>query len=669
MADKNHIQNNQSQVKQPAAVPDVSAVATPELQREDDGSVPSPDAEPEADTPNLFPPSTYYFPPLTGSTFMGPEFELGDPNSEIDWFGMSRPYFNRAIPWRRFGDYEAIQERWLDTFRLAQRLGFGADRASWISNQLTPMAIDSALSGDFPTTFELMNREMNLSPTMVNAPAIHFKLEVGQPDDTFEREADAVADQVMRMPDPSIQRKCAECEEEEEKARMKPQITSVPASSHALNRKSSHWLQKQGDYANASIENSINNKRGSGQPIPGETRSFMETRIGVDFENVNIHTDGQSAQLNKSLGAKAFTIGSDIFFNKGQWNPESSEGKHLLAHELTHVVQQGYAHPKIQRATGDGHDLSSPRFAGDATLEEVYDGNQQLGRGESGDPVSKIQHALQDFGIFLRVYGVDGLFEEETERGVRRYQQQKGITTDPSGTVGPDTMATLDNDFPSVTDSATTLSQSPADEACIQEILCPWNRAIIDDFRSGARRVIFVDRLYWADEQYDGTSWGPNPMEGAGETSGNTIRIMINDDCETVTQALYHEYQHARSPMRLSSQPWAAEEANAYSLETSWSISRGLTPDPSLVTTDPNTGETTVDTSGVQSQVSTYPGMVSGVNEEVIAKVGSHKVRVRRGDGTVYIRDAQAGDSVPGPRRTDNPRLIAPHDWPTCPSP
>ena len=66
----------------------------------------------------------------------------------------------------------------------------------------------------------------------------------------------------------------------------------------------------------------------------------MENRFGADLSAVKIHTSGESTQMNESLNAQAFTVGSDIYFNEGKYRPHSTEGKQLLAHELTHVMQQ-----------------------------------------------------------------------------------------------------------------------------------------------------------------------------------------------------------------------------------------------------------------------------------------------------------------------------------------
>ncbi|EOR94494.1 hypothetical protein ADIARSV_2340 [Arcticibacter svalbardensis MN12-7] len=159
------------------------------------------------------------------------------------------------------------------------------------------------------------------------------KLTVGAPDDPLEREADAVSDQIMRMPENSfIQRKCAHCQEEEEKAQRKPLSSTITQ------------IQAQGaDTSKVSdgVSSEIASSRGGGSSMDSQTNSFMSSRFGTDLSHVNIHTDDRSSQLSQSLNAKAFTVGKDIYFNHGQYQPNSSEGKKLLAHELTHTIQQG----------------------------------------------------------------------------------------------------------------------------------------------------------------------------------------------------------------------------------------------------------------------------------------------------------------------------------------
>jgi hypothetical protein len=89
------------------------------------------------------------------------------------------------------------------------------------------------------------------------------------------------------------------------------------------------------------VEAAIEQSRGSGQQLPAKTRSKMEGFFGADFGNVSIHTGSEANHLSRSLGARSFTTGSDIYFSEGEYDPASEGGQKLIAHELTHVVQQG----------------------------------------------------------------------------------------------------------------------------------------------------------------------------------------------------------------------------------------------------------------------------------------------------------------------------------------
>jgi hypothetical protein len=161
---------------------------------------------------------------------------------------------------------------------------------------------------------------------------IRPKLKIGQPGDKYEQEADAVADKVMRMSsaetmqmqpfeeeEEPIQMKCEKCEEEE---MLQPES------------------ETGGGYASPEISHKIEMSEGNGAALPNETNRFMSNAFRSDFSGVQIHTDSNALQMNQKLGARAFTVGSDIYFNKREYNPESTDGKQLLAHELTHVVQQ-----------------------------------------------------------------------------------------------------------------------------------------------------------------------------------------------------------------------------------------------------------------------------------------------------------------------------------------
>jgi hypothetical protein len=171
------------------------------------------------------------------------------------------------------------------------------------------------------------------------------KLSINQPNDVYEQEADQMADKVMRMPagnlSPSffspavdtISRKCQHCEDEEK-----------------LHRKESTNGEVHGS---SELDNYVGSLGSSGQNLSSTYRQFFEPRFGQDFSNVRIHTDSVAAKSAQSINALAYTTGNNIVFNNGQYAPESDSGKRLIAHELTHVVQQrGSIQPKlIQRFT------------------------------------------------------------------------------------------------------------------------------------------------------------------------------------------------------------------------------------------------------------------------------------------------------------------------------
>ena len=94
---------------------------------------------------------------------------------------------------------------------------------------------------------------------------------------------------------------------------------------------------KEGFDVDSGIEDRIESRRGGGAPMDDNTRENMEGAFGADFSNVRIHTDSEAADLSNSVQARAFTTGSDIYFNEG----ESPQNQELLAHELTHTIQQG----------------------------------------------------------------------------------------------------------------------------------------------------------------------------------------------------------------------------------------------------------------------------------------------------------------------------------------
>lgn len=168
-------------------------------------------------------------------------------------------------------------------------------------------------------------------------------LSISRPDDAHEREAERVADVVMRSAEAgavsttasprTVHRACAECEEE------------MATREHAQRSPSAGGEGRKATPVAANIRD----MHGGGTPLPPATRAFFEPRFGADFSHVRVHTGGRADNTAKAISAKAFTVGPDIVFAGGQFAPESREGQHLLAHELTHVVQQGDGASRVSR--------------------------------------------------------------------------------------------------------------------------------------------------------------------------------------------------------------------------------------------------------------------------------------------------------------------------------
>jgi len=161
------------------------------------------------------------------------------------------------------------------------------------------------------------------------------KLTVSAPTDPAEREAERVADHVMRMPDAG-----ASSPRISEPARgASPQACAVCGGARS----------RAGDVSAAVARGTS----GGGSPLDRATRTTMEARFSRDFSDVRVHTDADAARSAKSINAHAYTVGSDIVFGADRYAPSTASGQHLLAHELTHVVQQGGASAAVQRAGGD----------------------------------------------------------------------------------------------------------------------------------------------------------------------------------------------------------------------------------------------------------------------------------------------------------------------------
>src|SRR5262245_2370505 len=202
--------------------------------------------------------------------------------------------------------------------------GEGGSRGlAWDFSKIPPFPPER-MSGEFQSPSQF------LAPRLPGPP-IQANLKVGAVDDPLEHEADRVAEQVMRMPvpevalssaPPQVSRKCAACEaEEEEKLQKKPTGMAAVAAGEVP----------------AIVYEVLSSP---GQPLDAATRAYFEPRFGHDFSGVWVHTGHHAEQSANAVKANAYTVGHDIVLGIGRFDFNATEGRRLLAHELTHVVQQ-----------------------------------------------------------------------------------------------------------------------------------------------------------------------------------------------------------------------------------------------------------------------------------------------------------------------------------------
>lgn len=189
------------------------------------------------------------------------------------------------------------------------------------------------------------------------------KLSVGSPGDKYERQADQVASKVVRgeqvqkkdevtirkqeeeEAQTKLQRQAEEEEEElqtklqkqEEEEEMQMKLQMQEEEEEPIQAK---LIQRKETSVSSSLESKVDAQKGGGVPLPDDLREELEHSMNASFKHVRIHYDHNADQLCQELNAQAFTVGNHIFFKTGKYQPSSHGGKELLAHELTHVMQQ-----------------------------------------------------------------------------------------------------------------------------------------------------------------------------------------------------------------------------------------------------------------------------------------------------------------------------------------
>lgn len=265
---------------------------------------------------------------------------------------------------------------------------------------------------------------------------VQAKLNIGKSNDKYEVEADKVADTVVSnkknsAPDPFfaaspvIQNKKTNSQEKEESVQTKvespqpkektitPKPLVQPKKEEEIQAREEEEIQTKeeekevqmspaaaGNPADSpNIESTLNSSKGGGSPLSGKVKTEMESGIGADFSNVRIHNDSTAVQMNQQLGAQAFATGNNIYFNEGKYNPNSQSGKHLLAHELTHTVQQGAAIRKKPEEVSSAPEMVQGSFL-DLVPDWIIDNARQI----------------PGYTLFTVIIGYDPLRDVDVER-------------------------------------------------------------------------------------------------------------------------------------------------------------------------------------------------------------------------------------------------------------
>lgn len=309
-------------------------------------------------------------------------------------------------------------------------------------------------------------------------PPVQTKLNMGKPGDKYEREADHTADAVLsKTENPNAIQKM---ESEEEKVQTKPlsagltpfvqkqEAEEEPIQTMEESREEEPLqlqeeeeplqMQEEEEEINgpiqaktagqqkrpSNLEHGLKKIRESGNPLPKQTKIEMETAFQADFSPVRIHTGAQADAMSRDLNAQAFTHGKDIYFKNGKFDNDSRKGKHLLAHELTHTLQQGAVKGKVSDSSAKGavktvqrkeisyRALTWKDFEGEAATDSGYDAKTTSGLN------------YRERGALSNKYAWDGAEEVVVT-----------LTYDPSKVSITDYMETMDSwKLPWLTDDA-----------------------------------------------------------------------------------------------------------------------------------------------------------------------------------------------------------------------
>ncbi len=248
----------------------------------------------------------------------------------------------------------------------------------------------------------------NTSKPFFTPSIIQTKLAIGQSGDKYEREADMMAEKVVQKMD-------------DEENEMGINRKAIFEGDNSISQK--YIQRKEVNEVDPNVESQLHRSKGSGRRLGDSSRQLMERSFGADFTGVKIHTDSRAIQMTRELGAKAFTNGSDIYFNSGYYNPTTREGGKLLAHELTHTIQQGGSTKTIQAD-----------FAVEPTTPNRRVPNLTAAQIQSAITFNQAKHTdTTEIALIRDILGISktpAVIDEDFVNAVVRYQSQYGLNPD-----------------------------------------------------------------------------------------------------------------------------------------------------------------------------------------------------------------------------------------------
>lgn len=321
--------------------------------------------------------------------------------------------------------------------------------------------------------------EMPWSQPVAIPGFVRAKLQVGDSNDPLEREADTIAERVMRVgplgpsnsvtgraQEPDARRKCSSCEHQDPEETVRRE----PAAG------------QRGGLASERFAGQVSDQmRHGSHSLPNHAQNFLESRLDAPLDGVRVHANTSAALLARQINAQAFTLDQDIFFAQGKFRPNTDSGMRLLAHEVTHTLQNRES-DVVQKARRSIDDFDPETCEYDVIdVARRWYTNEKIGEirhsspgespllrsGSRGAAVEVLQQALRMWSCEAGLdefagLATDGVFGLQTYAAVREFQFAH--TLQPDGVVGPHTVALLDfeTNSPVKGEGASQMSNRPA---------------------------------------------------------------------------------------------------------------------------------------------------------------------------------------------------------------